>query len=125
MPPLLSNLLSDWSTLLWTALGCAMALYVWFQTNAAGEYIRLFNLYRILGLKNYEVLQDDIPELPLQEYLREQDNFLCRLLSCPICVACWLALATAIYCWSLCLWLPLTFLSLYFYHRLLKMTGNG
>ena len=68
-------------------------LVVWNDTNAIVEYGRLFGLkfcqYKTqeeIGIKFVDFLE-----------IKYGDNFLIRLITCPICLTVWLCLAAAIY----------------------------
>jgi hypothetical protein len=64
-----------------------LILIVWFKTSAFVEYCELFKLSKYFKVDQYIDLKDD---LTFPEFLKEYyNNFLTRLLSCPICAAIW------------------------------------
>lgn len=65
----------------------ALGLIVWFKTSAFVEYCELLRLSKYFKVDQYAQLQDD---LTFPEFLKEYyNNFLTRLLSCPICTSIW------------------------------------
>ena len=72
------------------SLAIAFILIIWFDTNAFVEYARIFGV----KLKDYEKLEATgmlfVDWLPIK-----YDNFLARLITCPICLATWLAIIAA------------------------------
>ena len=79
---------------------CAVAtvLIMWFDTHALYEYIKLFRLQKIFGLAEYEERLSKFG-MYLHEYLiSKDDNFLFRLLSCPICLSVWINLILSVIC---------------------------
>ncbi len=71
----------------------ALFLVIWFRTEAWVEYCRLFKLNRISHYKDYDEKKKNDVALTYHGYLRQYHNcFQIRLLTCPICVAIWLAM---------------------------------
>ncbi len=69
----------------------ALALIVWFKTNAFVEYAELVGLRDWLVLQNFRTISDDIPELTFVDFLAQNySGFFIRLLTCPICCSVWL-----------------------------------
>lgn len=72
-------------------------LYVWFNTDAFIEYGRLFRL-KFLRYEDYERSKKTLfaSTIPNYNYLTfigfEYDNFLVRIIVCPICLAVWVNL---------------------------------
>lgn len=70
----------------------AVVLLIWFETNAFIEYAHLLaskypSLLDKLHLKDYDMVSTASP-ISYPDYLTEyHNNFLTRLLSCPICVS--------------------------------------
>jgi hypothetical protein len=72
-----------------------LILIVWFKTSAFVEYCELFKLSKYFKVDQYIDLKDN---LTFPEFLKEYyNNFLTRLLSCPICTAIWGAILISIY----------------------------
>lgn len=87
----------------------ALFLIIWFRTEAFVEYCRLFKLDRISHYKNYDEKKANDVSLTYHGYLRQYHNsFRVRLLTCPICVALWLAMMNAILFMKLAVF-PVTF----------------
>lgn len=69
----------------------AFLLFVWFETNAAIEYSKIFKLDRLFYIKEYEESLEVVPDLSYAYFLAaHEDNFTNRLLSCPYCVCTWI-----------------------------------
>ena len=65
---------------------------VWFETEAFVEYIRLFD-FNLFKVKDYSVAKQNNFELTYHSYLlQKHNNFLTRLITCPICFTTWLSL---------------------------------
>lgn len=71
----------------------SLILIIWFKTNAWLEYTELFNLNFISKYKEYNKL---LIREPLLEYhiflLRYYNNFIIRLITCPICFSTWIGI---------------------------------
>jgi hypothetical protein len=68
-------------------------LLIWFKTDAFLEYCRLFKLNKISNYKDYDKKFDSKESLPYHLYLRlYKNNFFIRLITCPICLSCWLSI---------------------------------
>jgi len=76
-----------------------LALIIWFKTSAFVEYMRLFRLGQFFKVNEYHELSN---ELSYIDFLKEYyNNFITRLLSCPICTSVWLGfLSSIIVGWS-------------------------
>ena len=73
----------------------ALALTIWFKTNAFVEYMELFKLERFFHIKEYVEMSSD---LSYPEFLKEYFNsFITRLLSCPICTSVWLGFFVSVF----------------------------
>tara|TARA_B100000214_G_scaffold195848_1_gene141728 strand:- start:124 stop:510 length:387 start_codon:yes stop_codon:yes gene_type:complete len=62
-------------------------LIIWNQTNAVVEYARLIGI-KFEEYKNEEMLGISFPDYLLSRY---KDNFIVRLICCPICLCTWLS----------------------------------
>jgi len=70
------------------SLAITFILITWFETNAIVEYARLLGA-SLEGYKKSEEMG-----LSLVDWLSiKYDNFLVRLITCPICLAAWLSIA--------------------------------
>lgn len=88
----------------------ALFLVIWFRTEAFVEYCRLFHLDRISHYKDYDEKKSHDASLTYLSYLRQYHNgFKTRLLTCPVCVAVWLAMLNAIFFSKLSVF-PVTFI---------------
>lgn len=67
----------------------AFSLFIWFKTNVVYEYARLFKLNNIKIFKEYEEFIK-ITYLDFAEFLGMKSNFICKLVSCPLCLNFWL-----------------------------------
>ena len=98
----------------------ATLLIIWFETDAAYEYIRLFRLNKIFGLEKYENSYNAGIKLP--DYLPiHRNNFITRLLSCPICLCIWINIIILFFFWQLLLFFFCVILSLVIFFGLLKL----
>tara|TARA_Y100000590_G_scaffold464186_1_gene633030 strand:- start:759 stop:1121 length:363 start_codon:yes stop_codon:yes gene_type:complete len=108
--------MNDWEYIILTSAGFAVALLIWFQTNAFVEYARLFGFKRFL--KNYE--EDERMGISFPDYLlMTRDCFFFRLISCPICLGAWLSLSTLLVRCSVYTFSGVFYLSLILYFSLL------
>jgi hypothetical protein len=86
--------LSSLYPLLGVSFMLGYALLVWFRTNAFAEYVTLFRLTRFFHVGDYnEVSKNGYPE-GYVHFLKEyyHDNFIVRLVTCPVCFGFWLGL---------------------------------
>jgi len=87
----------------------ALILLVWFRSEAYIEYCRFFHLDFISHYKEYDEKKKNDISLTYHEYLRQYHNgFKTRLVTCPICVAVWLSILSAILFGKLAL-MPIAF----------------
>ncbi len=87
----------------------AMVLVIWFRTEAYVEYCRLFRLNFLSYYQDYDAKKKNDVSLKYHGYLKQYHNcFITRLLTCPVCVAMWLAILIGILFWTLPL-IPITF----------------
>lgn len=76
----------------------ALFLVIWFRTEAFIEYCRLFHLDLISYYKDYDEKKANDVSLTYLTYLRRCHNgFKTKLITCPVCVAVWLAMLNAIF----------------------------
>ena len=83
----------------------ALVLYVWLETDAFVEYVKLLRLHRsapfsFLKVNEYEEymsknLEEDTTYPDFLSY--ECGNFLTTLVSCPICISVWLSIFSSFY----------------------------
>ena len=67
-----------------------LTLILWFKTDAFVEYVRLFGLSKIFKVDTFDKEFESNFELTYHSYLRmKHNNFFTRLITCPICLACW------------------------------------
>ena len=66
-----------------------LLLIIWFKTDGFVEYFKVFRISKWLNVDDFE--------LTYHSYLRQyHNNFWVRLITCPICLSCWLLLPTLI-----------------------------
>ena len=74
----------------------ALILLIWFRTDAWLEYCRLLRLDVLSFYKDYEAKKHEDATLKYLHYLRRDHNcFFVRLITCPTCLAVWLAILPA------------------------------
>jgi hypothetical protein len=84
-------------TLLTLSSLVAFFLVIWFKSEAYVEYCRIFQLQRISNFEDYDEKKKNDVTLTYHGYLRQYHNsFFTRLITCPICIATWLALFLSI-----------------------------
>ena len=104
-----------WKSILFVSSVQALALMIWFKTNAFVEYARLIGFGRFL--KSFE--EEEGIGISFPDYLAVQHNcFLTRLLSCAICLGAWLSVALLILHESIYILVVGYYLSLLFYFGL-------
>lgn len=75
----------------------ALILLIWFKTNAFVEYAKLLHVTKFIKVDEYELLVNDGADITFPDFLKEfHNNFITRLLSCPICTSVWLGLLSAV-----------------------------
>ena len=99
-----------------------LILIIIFETDALIEYARLLRLHKFFKLKSYGEMYDNNLELTYFNYLRQyHDSFFIRLVTCPICLSCWLCLIGCLICGNISD-LPLIYLSsISLYYLFLKI----
>ena len=71
----------------------ALVLVIWFRTDAWLEYTRIFRLNFLSLYKEYDNRKNDDLTLTYHHFLRLHHNgFFVRLVTCPTCIAVWLAM---------------------------------
>ena len=88
-----------------TTCAITLALFIWLETDALVEYIKLLrlnkcSLFGFLRINEYEEyvsknLEEDITYPDFLSY--ECGNFLTTLISCPICISVWLSIFSSFY----------------------------
>ena len=70
-----------------------LLLIVWFKTDGFIEYSKVFGISKWLNVDDFEDKKNNDFELTYHSYLRQYHNsFWIRLVTCPICISCWLLL---------------------------------
>ena len=68
-----------------SSVAAALTFIIWYDTNALPEYARALGF----KLKDYE--KSERLGIPFPDYLEIRcNNFITRLIACPICLAVWL-----------------------------------
>lgn len=76
----------------------ALALLVWFDTDAFNEYCKLLKLDKFFYLDQFNAMAKEGGTLSYPEFLAEFHNsFFTRLVSCPICSSIWLSIGVSIF----------------------------
>lgn len=71
-------------------LGCILT-FLWINTSAFIEYAKLLRIGKLFGIERYEAQKVKFESLSYPDYLvMQKNNFLTRLLSCPVCLGCFL-----------------------------------
>jgi len=74
----------------------AFILIIWLKTEAFVEYARLFGLSKLLEIDKFD--NRTMYELTYPAFLLvNHNNFLTRLISCPICLGVWLNIFVCLY----------------------------
>jgi len=74
----------------------ALILLIWFRTDGYLEYCQILHLDCISFYKDYEAKKSEDVTLKYLHYLRRDHNcFFVRLITCPICLAVWMAILPA------------------------------
>ena len=75
--------------IIWSFLLSSLLFFV-YNTDAFVEYVSLFRLKKIFNVDKYE---EHLRSYPLNSYwdyvLYNRNNFVTKLISCPICVSVW------------------------------------
>ena len=67
----------------------AFIILFWLKTEAVLEYAKLFGLSSVFKVEDFQ--QREISELSYPQFLLvNYDNFITRLVNCPICLGFWL-----------------------------------
>lgn len=106
-------------------------LLLWFKTDAAGTYGRLFfSWVPLRSWQNYLTIKADLdptlqgPYTLLTHLKQYHQGFFVSLLSCPICVATWLGVCASIVPRNVAL-LASGFLGLFAYHACARMMDHA
>ena len=69
----------------------AFFLFIWFDTNAAIEYAKIFRLNWLFYIEEYEEVLEVTPEINYPLFaVSYKDSFINRALSCPFCLCTWI-----------------------------------
>ncbi len=100
----------------------SVLLIIWFDTHAFFEYIKLFHLEKFFGISEYEEKQSKLG-MYLHEFLISKDNnFIFRLISCPICLSVWINIILSVTCYkSAILFFGVQYVSLFLYFLFKKL----
>ncbi len=82
----------DLFTLLFYSLSVTMGLIVWLRTDAFVEYVELFRLSSLFGVKKFreQQLQANNYSLDYPNFLIiNYNSFFTRLITCPFCLTVW------------------------------------
>ena len=74
-------------------------LIVWFKTDAFLEYARLFRLTKVFRIDKYDEEYNNDFTLDYHTFLLKEykGSFLIKLITCPICLIVWAAIAVVIF----------------------------
>ncbi len=73
----------------------AFFLFIWFNTEAFLEYIKLFRLDSLFFIKEYEESKEVIEDLTYPSYLEiNHKDFFNKVLSCIFCFSVWVVFYT-------------------------------
>ena len=73
-------------------LNLVVVLYIWFDTDAIVEWAKLFHLKFMKYDEYYKNKQTVMPYALYSEFIEGKygpENFICRLITCPICFSVW------------------------------------
>ena len=110
-----------------------MGLYIWFNTDAFFEYIKSLDNFASLVTKEnselvieFEKQKELSPSITFSQFLgMKYNNFLGRLISCPVCFGFWLNLISTLLFYSINYFAPSFLLSLVMYFNLAKLTNDN
>lgn len=111
----------------------ATCLYIWFETDAAIEYLKLIdNLFGLITKEKNEIIEKFdkqrklSPSISLPEFFCiENNNFLARLFACPTCLGVWINIIPSLVMSApLSYYFPSLMLSFFLYYGLNKLI-NG
>jgi hypothetical protein len=108
-----------------------MILYYLNNTNVVWEYLTLIS--KLLNFKTCNNFFDGILLLKSAEnhdnyllYINSiYNNFITRLISCPICVGFWLSLIVSLICKNILLLAPIAYFSLFLYYIIKILTKKS
>jgi len=111
----------------------AVCLYIWFETDAAIEYLRLID--KSVGLitkekneiiEKFDKQRELSPSISLPEFFCiENNNFLSRLFSCPVCLGVWTNIIPSLLMSApISYYFPSLILSFFLYYGLNKLTDG-
>lgn len=92
----------------WSICFIAASLLVWFNSDALIDWGNLFGLYDILLIKEfYDFRMQMLPlSVNYPTFLKNKyNNFLTKLLACPVCLSAWIAIWVCV-CFSVLLLSP-------------------
>lgn len=73
-------------------------ILIWLRTNAFVEYLTLFRLDNLFKVSEYNRLHKDGYGGNYIDFLMEyyNDNFMVRLIACPVCLSFWVGVANVL-----------------------------
>lgn len=77
---------------LFLVLNLVVILYVWFETDAFIEWMRLFKIKFFKYEEYFKNKVSSMPYLTYVDFIEGEygfDYFICRLITCPICLSVW------------------------------------
>ena len=98
--------------------------YVWINTDAFIEYVKVFRLGPFFNIEEYEEKNAKMgASLTYPDFLCFQNsNFFTRLASCPVCVTVWIQIAMFVFHFNLGLLFSSIYISWILYFILTKLS---
>jgi hypothetical protein len=108
--------------ILLSSFGLSFALFVWFHTDGFAEWCYFLGIRSEFAIEKFykhnQVLKEynkkDYQEISYIDFLRlaYKDNFFIKLITCPVCITCWLSSFVSFYFKSFWLSFPIGFFAL-------------
>lgn len=80
------------------AVTIAYIAYVWIQTNAVYEYLLKWKPFSYLPFITAYKKYTETVNIDFNVWLKTNNNFISKLLSCPFCFIFWASLGTGLIC---------------------------
>jgi hypothetical protein len=110
------------SKILFFSLSNSFIIFCWLNTNFFIEYYKLFKI-KGLRLADEYIKRNESGFIEIfPDFLKNKDNFLCNLFSCPICLTVWLSIASTF--WIFPSTFVVAFFTFIFYFVLKKCFDN-
>lgn len=85
---------NELAKILFFSISGSFILFCWLNTNFFIEYYKLFKFKGLKAADEYiEENKAGFIEI-FPDFLKRKDNFLCNLLTCPICLSVWCSIAS-------------------------------